>query len=335
MSLAPAPDLPPFRDLPLGAIHAAVLDWYAANGRDLAFRRTTDPWAILVSEVMAQQTQAARAAVAWTRFMAQFPTPAALAAASPATVIRAWRGLGYNRRAVALRAAAIAIVEDHGGRVPDSLEALVALPGVGPYTARAVARVRVRPTGGAARHERPPRARPSRSARCPGRLARCRRSPTASSRPTPAPPGPTRSWTSARRSAARASRAARPARSEPGAARRARSPARGATRRPGRARLSVPAARTPLAFPATSRWLRGRILDRLRDAPDVNWVTFDGPIGNTRRIRFYASSIALPAPGSSKQTHRTRDSHASCHLPERRRSLTPHRCESTRPTIRA
>ena len=82
-----------------------VLAWYAVNGRDLAFRHTSDPWAILVSEVMAQQTQAARAADAWTRFMARFPTPASLAAATPAAVIREWRGLGYNRRAIALCAA--------------------------------------------------------------------------------------------------------------------------------------------------------------------------------------------------------------------------------------
>ena len=122
----------------LDHIQAAVLGWYAAKGRDLAFRRTRDPWAILVSEVIAQQTQAARAAEAWERFIEAFPTPAALAAVSPATVIRAWRGLGYNRRAIALRAAAIRIVEDHGGLVPDTLDALSALPGVGPYTARAV-----------------------------------------------------------------------------------------------------------------------------------------------------------------------------------------------------
>ena len=120
------------------AASVAVLDRYAANARDLAFRRTRDTWAILVSEVMAQQTQAARAAEAWTRFMALFPTAATLATATPATVIREWRGLGYNRRALALRRAAIAIVEEHGGNVPDTIEALVALPGIGPYTARAV-----------------------------------------------------------------------------------------------------------------------------------------------------------------------------------------------------
>jgi A/G-specific adenine glycosylase len=117
----------------------AILAWFDAEGRPLAFRATSDPWAILVSEAMAQQTQAARAAEAWGRFLAEFPTVRALAAASPAAVLRAWRGLGYNRRALALRRAAIAIVEDHGGHVPSDLEALLRLPGVGPYTARAIA----------------------------------------------------------------------------------------------------------------------------------------------------------------------------------------------------
>ncbi|TAL10330.1 MAG: A/G-specific adenine glycosylase, partial [Chloroflexota bacterium] len=117
----------------------AILAWYPTRGRDLAFRGTTDPYAILVSEAMAQQTQAARAADYWSRFMHEFPTAHALAAASPAAVLRAWRGLGYNRRAIALRRAAIEIVRDHDGQVPPDLAALERLPGVGPYTARAVA----------------------------------------------------------------------------------------------------------------------------------------------------------------------------------------------------
>ena len=74
------------------ALASTAIDWYAANGRALAFRRTADPWAVLVSEVMAQQTQAARAAEAWERFIERYPTPAAFAAASPAEAIRAWRG---------------------------------------------------------------------------------------------------------------------------------------------------------------------------------------------------------------------------------------------------
>ena len=117
----------------------AILAWYAARGRTLPFRDTTDPYAILVSEAMAQQTQAARAGEAWTRFMATFPTVESLADAPPADVLRAWQGLGYNRRAINLQRAARIIVDEHGGRVPSDLASLEALPGVGPYTARAVA----------------------------------------------------------------------------------------------------------------------------------------------------------------------------------------------------
>jgi A/G-specific adenine glycosylase len=119
----------------------AILAWYAANGRRLTFRETNDPYAILVSEVIAQQTQAARAAEYWQRFLARFPTVAVLAAASPADVQRAWQGLGYNRRALAIWRASRAIEAEHGGKVPDSVEDLEALPGVGRYTARAVAAI--------------------------------------------------------------------------------------------------------------------------------------------------------------------------------------------------
>jgi len=97
-----------------------------------------DPWAILVSEVMLQQTQVSRVAPRFRAFLERFPTPQACAAAGPAAVVREWAGLGYNRRAVALWRAAAAVVERHGGRVPDTLDGLLALPGVGAYTARAV-----------------------------------------------------------------------------------------------------------------------------------------------------------------------------------------------------
>jgi A/G-specific adenine glycosylase len=114
-----------------------VLAWFGRAGRDLPWRATRDPYRVLVAEVLAQQTQAARAAAAWPRFLERFPDVEALAAASPAEVLRAWQGLGYNRRALALRRTAIA-VEGRGGW-PDTVEELAALPGVGPYTARAVA----------------------------------------------------------------------------------------------------------------------------------------------------------------------------------------------------
>ena len=133
--------------IPEGA-RDAILAWYSSHGRSLAFRRTTDPYAVLVSEAMAQQTQAARAAEHWERFMTRFPTVESLAAASPAEVLRQWQGLGYNRRALAVWRAAGVIGAKHGGRVPDSVEELEALPGVGPYTARAVAAIAFgRPVG--------------------------------------------------------------------------------------------------------------------------------------------------------------------------------------------
>ncbi|TFV80166.1 A/G-specific adenine glycosylase [Blastococcus sp. CT_GayMR20] len=118
----------------------AIVDWYATAARDLPWRRPgTDAWAVLVSEVMLQQTPVARVDPVWREWMARWPTPAALAAVPPADVIRAWGKLGYPRRALRLREAAVTIVERHGGVVPSSVEELEALPGIGTYTARAVA----------------------------------------------------------------------------------------------------------------------------------------------------------------------------------------------------
>ena len=109
-----------------------LLRWYAAEGRDLPWRRTRDPYAILVSEVMLQQTQVERVIPRYLRFLERWPTVASLAAAAPAEVIVEWQGLGYNRRAVSLHRAACAVAE---GGWPDDL---TALPGIGPYTAAAV-----------------------------------------------------------------------------------------------------------------------------------------------------------------------------------------------------
>ena len=122
------------------ALGDAIVDWYATAARDLPWRRPgVDAWAVLVSEVMLQQTPVARVEPVWHEWVARWPTPGALAAASPADVIRAWGKLGYPRRAVRLREAAAVIADRHGGIVPSSVAELEALPGIGTYTARAVA----------------------------------------------------------------------------------------------------------------------------------------------------------------------------------------------------
>jgi A/G-specific adenine glycosylase len=120
----------------LPATRAALLAWYDAEHRDFPWRRTRDPYAVLVSEVMLQQTQASRVVDRFPRFMVRFPTAESLAAASSAAVLAEWSGLGYNRRALALQHAAAAVVRDGW---PRDIAGLERLPGIGPYTARAVA----------------------------------------------------------------------------------------------------------------------------------------------------------------------------------------------------
>ena len=115
-----------------------MLGWWEGQRRDLPWRRTRDPWEVLVCEVMAQQTQVARVAERWRPFLDRFPTPADLAATPASEVVRAWSGLGYNRRALNLHRCAQAVVEHHDGHLPEDLDDLLALPGIGPYTARAV-----------------------------------------------------------------------------------------------------------------------------------------------------------------------------------------------------
>lgn len=124
----------------LTTFQEAVLAWSEAGGgwRDLPWRGTRDPWAILVSEVMLQQTQAARVVPRWHAFLDRFPDPATCAHAPVAEVIGLWVGLGYNRRAVQLHRAAVAVAARPGAALPSTLPELLALPGVGRYTARAV-----------------------------------------------------------------------------------------------------------------------------------------------------------------------------------------------------
>lgn len=121
----------------LARLHASVIDWYAANARDLPWR-TSDPWGVYVSEVMSHQTPVARVEPVWRQWMSRWPEPAALGADSPGEAVREWGRLGYPRRALRLHESAVLMVARHNGRVPDDYDDLLALPGVGAYTAGAV-----------------------------------------------------------------------------------------------------------------------------------------------------------------------------------------------------
>jgi A/G-specific adenine glycosylase len=117
-----------------------LLDWYDRSRRDLPWRDPdVTPWQIMVSEFMLQQTPVSRVEPIWRDWVARWPTPSSTAAASPADVVRAWGKLGYPRRAKRLHECAIVIARDHADQVPDDVEVLLTLPGVGSYTARAIA----------------------------------------------------------------------------------------------------------------------------------------------------------------------------------------------------
>ncbi|MCE0485784.1 A/G-specific adenine glycosylase [Ornithinimicrobium sp. EGI L100131] len=120
-------------------MHRPVLDWYAVHARDLPWRRPEcSPWGVLVSEVMLQQTPVSRVEPVWCAWLERWPTPGRLAEEPAGEAVRAWGRLGYPRRALRLHAAARTIRDEHGGQVPDDLESLRQLPGVGEYTAAAV-----------------------------------------------------------------------------------------------------------------------------------------------------------------------------------------------------
>jgi A/G-specific adenine glycosylase len=271
------------------ALQDAILGWYAKRGRRLPFRGTADPYAILVSEAMAQQTQAARAGETWTEFMARFPTVRELAAATPADVLRAWQGLGYNRRGLNLWRAAGRIVAEFDGQVPRDLADLESLPGVGPYTARAVAAIAFgMPVGAVDTNVR--RVLGRIEAGADGALTAATLQSVADAAVPCDRPG---AWTNAVMDLGamicrprQPDCEACPARAwcryanEPGAvpdgasARTTRRP----SARAGRT-AATSARERPAPFRTTSRWLRGRILDRLRDAADGDWVALDDAIG--------------------------------------------------------
>ncbi|PRI10575.1 A/G-specific adenine glycosylase [Leucobacter massiliensis] len=123
-----------------GAVAQALIEWYGHAARDLPWRSpTVTPWAVLVSEFMLQQTQVDRVLPRWTAWIERWPAASALAAEEPGEAVRAWDRLGYPRRALWLHRAAVEIAEQHGDRVPSEVDELLALTGIGPYTARAVA----------------------------------------------------------------------------------------------------------------------------------------------------------------------------------------------------
>jgi A/G-specific adenine glycosylase len=285
--IAPAPNAP-VPALPDG-LRDAILAWYEVRGRSLPFRGTTDPYAVLVSEVMAQQTQISRVAPAWTAFMATFPTVAHLAAASPADVLRVWRGMGYNRRALNLWRAARVVVDEHLGQLPSDVAALERLPGIGPYTARAVAAIAFgAPVGAVDTNVRRVLGRTiggAIDAFPAAELQRVADASVAADRPA--------DWTHALMDVgATFCRTGRPLCDE--------CPARAWCRYAATARVSGAVGRvrrraTP--FPSTSRWLRGRILDRLREAEGAGWVVIATPIGNHDRTTIVRTLSLLAADG--------------------------------------
>jgi A/G-specific adenine glycosylase len=298
------------------ALRDAVLGWYGEYGRSLPFRGTADPYAILVSEAMAQQTQAARAGATWTEFMARFPTVQALAAATPADVLRAWRGLGYNRRGLNLWRAAGRIVAEFDGQVPRDLADLESLPGVGPYTARAVAAIAFGlPVGAVDTNVRRVLGRIVAGAH--GALSAVALQGLADAAVPPDRPAawthavmdlgamlcrprrpdceacPARAWC---RYASEVS--ALPQGSSAQIPRKPSTPARFAA-------TSTPQRTAP--FRTTSRWLRGRILDRLREAADGDWVVLDDTIGIHGQEAVAVATQALCTEGLLELDQSTHD----------------------------
>lgn len=275
-------------------MRGALLGWHARHGRDLRFRGTTDPWLVLVSEVMAQQTQIGRVEIAWESFVRLFPTPMACAAAPLADVLRAWSGLGYNRRAVNLHRAARAIVADHGGRVPSDIADLESLPGVGPYTARAVAAIAF---------GRPVAAVDTNIRRLVGRLLGAPdASPRALQSDADALVDPTdpAAWTHAAMDlgasvcVARVPRCGACPLSDWCATAEARASIDGSPM-PVRGRRARPAA--AVAFESTSRWLRGRIVERLRDVDHGAWTRMPEALGSHDAAAIASAVDALVRDG--------------------------------------
>jgi A/G-specific adenine glycosylase len=262
----------------------------------LPFRGTTDPYLVLVSETLLQQTQISRGGPAWIRFTAEFPTVQSLATATPAAVLRAWQGLGYNRRAINLQRAARIVVGELGGAFPRDVAGLERLPGVGPYTARAVASIAYRiPTGAvdtnvrrvlgrvlagdpagltprhlqAAADELVDLAQPDAWTHALMDIGSTLCRPTRPLCPD-CPVAPFCRYAGGERSTVAASKVAE-------------------RRRPQTSRAGE--------FATTTRWLRGRILDQLCEARGDEWTTFGQPIGAHDLAAVRGSLVAMERDG--------------------------------------
>ena len=263
---------------------AALLAWHARAGRSLHIRTAGTPWAILVAEVMSQQTQIDRIAAAWEAWLRRWPTPADLAAATTRDVITAWAGLGYNRRALALHEAARVIVNDHDGRVPATVEDLERLPGIGPYTARAVA---------AAAFGRPVAPLDVNVRRVLGRVfgpvvTAGELQPRADDLVSRRDP---RTWVNAVMDLAVTVCTRRAPRCGTCPVRAMCASAGTMGEQPqGRAAPATP-------FEATNRWLRGRLLARAREAPAGDWVTIPERLGLHEGAAVVAATRALARDG--------------------------------------
>ena len=279
------------------ALDRELAAWFAATGRVLEVRAARTPWQILVVEVMSQQTQIERVGPYWQRFIERWPTPALFATATTREVLDAWAGLGYNRRPLALRDAARRIVAEFGGEVPSNVETLEALPGVGRYTARAVA---------ASAFGQPVAPVDVNVRRVIGRLAGVDRlhdvqaeADRCISRDHPA------AWIHAVMDLAvtvcvrRAPEcdtcpvathcASRGTPGEPPSADRAR-----ATHRLGASRDARSASET---FEASNRWLRGRILRLVRAEEPGTWLEFTAPLGEHAVGAVHAALAELESEG--------------------------------------
>jgi A/G-specific adenine glycosylase len=262
--------------------NARLFRWHAGARRALLIREAATPWEVLVAEVMSQQTGVNRVGPAWRRFVDRWPTAGDLAGASTHDLLAEWAGLGYNRRALSLRETARSIVADHAGRLPETVDALQRLPGIGPYTARAVAaaafgvpvapldvnvrRVVSRMLGEAATS-------PGFQALADGLVARSQ-------------PG---RWLDAVMDLAAGTCTARAPRCDA-------CPVATVCTSRGANVVATPRPRTT-PFPTTTRWLRGRLVALLTNAPAGTWVELPHSLGLHDADAIASAAVGLERDG--------------------------------------